>query len=54
MSMDFLPSTEGKQYTGACHCGAVKIEMQGPLYPLWFVIAETVCALLVLLGLLQN
>ena len=33
MSLDFLPSTKGKHYTGACHCGAVKIEMAGPIYP---------------------
>lgn len=36
--MAILKDTIGKSYTGGCHCGAVKIAMEGPLYP--FVICH--------------
>lgn len=36
--MDIIKETIGKSYTGSCHCGTVKLAMQGPLYP--FVICH--------------
>lgn len=36
--MNFLDETRGKDYTGSCHCGAIKIAMKGPLRP--FVICH--------------
>ena len=36
--MGVITQTIGKSYTGACHCGTVKVEMTGPLFP--FVICH--------------
>ena len=36
--MELLTQTIGKNYTGACHCGSVKIAMTGPFFP--FVICH--------------
>ncbi len=36
--MEIVKETYGKSYTGSCHCGDVKIAMDGPFYP--FVICH--------------